>query len=200
MKKTLLFLIIIFDFQLCKADCLACWTLEPVNIQLESGEKVEGFILWNKSWLRTEEETTWPFAKQVINFHRTEKHDSLQFFEEVVVLGEHLPIKGFVASSDKYFKLSLNDIEDIKSSEFEGEKLNGAGWVDIFEPRTIELLKKKPLYYSKKEGVVSETYFLSYNPKYQDFQLDSISETRDLYDKRKTYENDGLIILTISWD
>ncbi len=34
----------------CHADCIACWQLKGVIVQLKNGTTIEGYAKWNDSW------------------------------------------------------------------------------------------------------------------------------------------------------
>ena len=34
----------------CLADCMACWKLKGVRVQLKDGTMIEGYATWNDSW------------------------------------------------------------------------------------------------------------------------------------------------------
>lgn len=174
--------------------------MEPVQVEFKSGETLNGFIRWNDSWNRSVEDSKRPFNQQVVNFHHSQGRDSIQFFEELFIFGDHLPLQGFAVSSTKYRKLSINEISDIQLSESDTEKLTGAGQVTILEPSSIKLLEKEPLFYFLKSDEFSEKHFLSYNSDYAVTKLDSISKTRKLWLNRKQYEANGVILIVISWD
>lgn len=204
-KRILLILglLILISLQNTFADCLACWELKYVKITLTNNQEIKGYIKWNEVWLSSKN----PEKKQFDSFH--EKYiftmenwnwEKLKVYKYILELGDHLPVKGLVTSKDSIETVFIIDIKKIERIKKESSNLQGAGDITDLDSKSIELLNKKPISWHKDQGTVSETYFLNYNEKINKDQLIEISKASDYWLKRKSYEDEGILIIMVSWD
>lgn len=192
-------------FSLCllltegKADCLACWILEPVEVQLKNNTTKTGYLMWNDQWLN-DPSADESFDKKIKNYHSEPGRGYLVLYEQVYQLGGHLPCEGVVTTESLIDSISIEMVRSVKQLPHKGEKISGAGLITTLQKQSIELLKNKPSCFYISESTVSETYFLSYDSETDVSQLQEISETSDYWLKRKSFEKQGIIIIMIAWD
>ncbi len=186
-----------------KADCLACWELKYVKITLTNNQVTEGYIKWSELWLRIKNPENRQFESFTEKFIFTmEGWDWAKtiLYKQVYKLGDHLPITGLVTSYNSIDTIIVSDIRKIDILNKYHNNLEGAGDITELNEESIELLNKEPIVWYMEEGIVSETLFLSYNEKIIRDQLIEISEANDYWLRRKSYEEEGVLIIMISWD
>jgi hypothetical protein len=181
------------------ADCLSCWELYQVEILLENGNSINGYITWNDSWINDIEIRKKSLDEKVKYQLKNANWYKLVFYHETIILGNHLPLS-IIVSSNKIDTLQINDFKKIIEIPTKGKKPNGAGWILHLDNASLELIKKEPINYVKTESVVAESYFLNYNPEISYEELQEIANDRYFWVNRKSYEKEQVIGLMLSWD
>ena len=199
----LLFLIILSPIT-ARADCLACWELRKVEIILKVGETRTGFILWNEAWLN-DKVNNWKqlkdrFPESVLEYYR-----SLPSDREILVLTKLATVSNDSLAEFKavmigdQLKIPVDEILKIVEIDKDLDRYQGAGSIPIYTQAELEMLNTNPYATYQEQGIVSDTYFLSYSKQIKRQQLKEISES-DYRERKEALAESGVIIVTIEWD
>ena len=182
-----------------KADCVACWTLELVEVTLADNTTKTGYMMWNDQWLNVSVSGC-SFDDKVKKCFQESHLQGFVLYKQIYALGSHLPCEGVVTTQSSIDSIHMDKVKEITQLPDQKEKISGAGEITTQSEQSIKLLNKKPFCFYREEDTVSETYFLSYNNKIDVAQLQEIGKTRDYWLKRSSFEKQGVIIIMISWD
>ncbi len=197
--KTVLIIILTFITFNLSADCLSCWELYNVEITLKNGEVVKGYITWNDSWINNETRKLSILEKVQYQLENTSWYE-LTLYHEIINLGNHLPCANGIVSTNKIDTLELNDFKNIEAIPTKEKRYVGAGWIQNLDDESIKLLKREPVNFIREEGIVSESFYLNYNPEISLEDLKKIANDKDFWYKRKSFEKNQIIGLMYSWD
>ena len=184
------------------ADCTACWKLKYIEVTLETGKELKGYIRWNDLWLGStvsEKVLEGPLLSKINYLIDNTEWYKFILYQEIYLIEEILPLNTVVSSNkvDTLRNMKFINILELAQNPID---FSGAGDIINLEYESIELLNREPIYYLRTEGIVSETYFLSYNPSITEEELFQISKDPKYYLARKEYEKQKVIILPIAWD
>ncbi len=150
--------------------CMACFQLRGVEIILDDGRIVKGYIAWNDEWVTVFTNTKKKFPD--IIFLREDR--------DVVSVYTHLrtikfPIKGIVATKDPMV-IRIPEIKRLvaKPGAFEG--MAGATRLPLVSERIARLLQMPPEGYCTYDASVADVYWVSYNKNITKAQIDCLCE------------------------
>ena len=198
MKTVLIIILTLISFNL-SADCLACWELYNVEITLTNGEVVKGYITWNDSWINLETRKLSILKKVQYQLENTSWYE-LTLYHEVLKLGNHLPCANGIISTNKIDTLELNDFKNIEAIPTLEKRYIGAGEIQNLDDESIKLLKNEPINFIREEGIGAQSFYLNYNPEISLEDLQKISNDKDFWYKRKSFEKNKIIGLIYGWD
>ena len=141
------------------AECMACWWLKGVIVQLKNGTTIEGYATWNDGWAaigyqgsglsdknsieRALEKNKFPkmiFDPRaqiedifVYTHLRSIKYPKNRYFTEKLLVATRKPIKVYV-----------KEIENLKLNPGSHDGYQGAGGLPLVSERIADLLQTKP--------------------------------------------------------
>jgi hypothetical protein len=152
------------------ADCIACFQLKGVEVILNDGRIVTGYIPWNDSWVTGWAETEKKFPDIVFELGKTE---SVSVYTHLKWI--KFPIGGVVATL-KPLEISIWEIKQLlaKPGGFEG--VDGATKLPVVSERTADLLQTPPQASCTYDASVADVYWVSYNKNVTKAQIDCLCE------------------------
>jgi hypothetical protein len=162
-------------------ECLSCWTLEAVQIQVSSGAVLTGYIPWNDGWVElngrrltaiealTSKEAA--VLKQLGNLN-------LQLYPELLELSFD-PLKGKRLATKPPITLTRGDIIDVKHAEGPHTGYSGAGLIQEVSPFQVKRLKAGPAASCLLEdkGSLADCYWLDFNATHDSKEINFLCKS-----------------------
>jgi hypothetical protein len=209
MRILFITLIIAISFDTAKADCLACWELRKVEITLNTGDKITGFVKWNEAWLNGEM-LKWQnkFPESLVPYY-----NSLNYKLEILVIKELIPVnndsltklldkdlKLIATKKENLIKLDHKQIKSVIEFDKSTIHLQGAGDISVFTQDEFDKLNTNPYAIRQIDNLPTcVIYFLSYNAKITNKQMKEINEY-NCWKLSKDYAKQGVIMIVINGD
>jgi hypothetical protein len=173
----------------CPADCLACWELRGVIVNLKDGTRIEGYATWNHAWAREGNcECSCSNSNGDESASRERSPVNANEFPGVIfhpaaaikciTVYTHLrSIKypwAAVVTTNEPIKLGIGEIEDIKLTPGPHDGYGGAGDIPLVSPRFADLLQTKPA--ASCESGDGFAYWVSYDRSFPEEELRRLCE------------------------
>lgn len=174
------FLILVSLTVSAKADCPACWELRKVEITLNNGEIITGYVKWNESWLNDVLDTAvWKnrFPESLLPYYQNLGYKwDLEFITELFII-KNDSIEEFLATkAESTGNLDYTKIKSVRELDVQAKKYRGMDEIQILGQKDIDRLKTNPVAVFYYDAGVFGTYFLSYNPAITHKVLSTINE------------------------
>ena len=174
MIQRILIFILVFNFQsILKADCLACWESQFIQIEFANGDIKNGFMLWNHSWLLDSKgnyEGLTSFCDTIVEFYN---YNRLEVYKKIRTFHHLLP--NIPIAVNKADTINLEHVINLKKYKHELNNLQGAISIPIITKEEEIQLSKKPLFIYKTFGEgLSDAYYFNYNPKIKEEELENL--------------------------
>jgi len=180
MTRILTFIILLITFNSAKADCPACWELRKVEITMNSGEVVTGYLKWNELWLNDVVDTAvWKnrFPESLLPYYQNLGYKwDLELITEVFII-KNDSISEFIATKAACMgNLDYTRIKSVRELDPEAKKYHGIDEIQLLTQNEIDKLKTNPVAVYYYDSSVFGTYFISYNPAITYKTLSEINE------------------------
>ena len=209
MRLLFFILIAILNINNLKADCTACWELRKVEITLNNGDNIVGFVKWNDAWWNGDNIKKWAgkFPESFVPYYQ-----SLNYNFEILVIKELIPVandslnlligtknKLIATKQENLTKLDYKQIKSVIEIDKNSEHFQGAGSISVYTQEELDKLNTNPYATHYVDGVTADVYFLSYNPEITREQMKELG----LYtygNLCEAYSKKGVIMVMISFD
>ena len=181
MTRILTFLVfLIIGVNTAKADCPACWELRKVEITMNNGQIITGYVKWNELWLNDVLDTTvWRnrFPESLLPYYQNLSYKwDLEFITELFII-KNDSIDEFIATkAESTGNLDYTKIKSVRELDASAKKYHGIDEIQILTQKDIDRLKTNPLAVYYYDAGIFGTYFLSYNPAITAKVLSGINE------------------------
>ncbi|NTW25903.1 MAG: hypothetical protein HGA37_14495 [Lentimicrobium sp.] len=180
MKRILVLFILVFGFNTTQADCLNCWELRKVEITMNSGEVVTGYLKWNEIWLNDVLDTAvWKnrFPESLLPYYQNLSYKwDLELITEVFII-KNDSISEFIATKAACVgNLDYTKIKSVRELDPTAKKYHGIDEIQLLTQNEIDKLKTNPVAVFYYDSSVFGTYFISYNPAITFKVLNEINE------------------------
>ena len=202
MIRILSFLIVLLSFNSAKADCLNCWELRKVEITLNNGQIITGYVKWNEIWLNDVLDTTvWKnrFPESLLPYYQNLSYKwDLEFITELFIISND-SIDEFIATkAESTGNLDFTKIKSVREIDKGAKIYHGIDEIQILSQNDIDKLKRNPVAVFYYDAGIFGTYFLSYNPAITAKVLSGINEQN--YQKMVTdLKAKGVIVYTFGY-
>jgi len=202
MIRILSFLIVLLSFNSTKADCLNCWELRKVEITLNNGQIITGYVKWNEIWLNDVLDTTvWKnrFPESLLPYYQNLSYKwDLEFITELFIISND-SIDEFIATkAESTGNLDFTKIKSVREIDKGAKIYHGIDEIQILSQNDIDKLKRNPVAVFYYDAGIFGTYFLSYNPSITAKVLSGINEQN--YQKMVTdLKAKGVIVYTFGY-
>lgn len=202
MVRLLALFIILTVFNSAKADCLNCWELRKVEITLNNGQIITGYVKWNEIWLNDVLDTTvWKnrFPESLLPYYQNLGYKwDLEFITELFII-KNDSIDEFIATkAESTGNLDYTKIKSVREIDKEAKIYHGIDEIQILSQNDIDKLKRNPVAVFFYDAGIFGTYFLSYNPAITAKVLNGINEQN--YQKMVTdLKAKGVIVYTFGY-
>lgn len=202
MKKILALLILVISFNTAKADCVACWELRKVEITMNSGEIITGYVKWNEAWLNDVVDTAiWKnrFPESLLPYYQNLGYKwDLELITEIFII-KNDSIDEFIATkAECQGNLDYAKIKSVREIDKGAKIYHGAEDILILKQNDIDRLKSNPYATFYFDSSFFGTFFLSYNKAITRNELNKINE--DNYQRMVTdLKAKGVIIYSFGY-
>ncbi len=202
MIRILSFLIFLIGFNSAKADCLNCWELRKVEITLNNGQIITGYVKWNEIWLNDVLDTAvWKnrFPESLLPYYQNLSYKwDLEFITELFIISND-SIDEFIATkAESTGNLDFTKIKSVREIDKESKIYHGIDEIQILSQNDIDKLKRNPVAVFYYDASIFGTYFLSYNPAITHKVLNGINEQN--YQRMVTdLKAKGVIVYTFGY-
>jgi hypothetical protein len=202
MIRILAILIIVTGFNTARADCLNCWELRKVEITLNNGQIITGYVKWNEIWLNDVLDTAvWKnrFPESLLPYYQNLSYKwDLEFITELFIISND-SIDEFIATkAESTGNLDYTKIKSVRELDVSTKKYQGIDEIQILAQKDIDRLKSNPVAVFYYDAGIFGTYFLSYNPAITHKVLNGINEQN--YQKMVTdLKAKGVIVYTFGY-
>lgn len=148
------------DYQPSHSDCLACWELKGIVVELKSGKILEGYTTWNDAWLAGKTKTSFP--EVVLEAEGGVK--SITFYSDIRTIT--YPDSGLKISVGQPRTVPVESISSIELRPGVHDGYEGAGNIPVVSERTAQSLLTEPVATCRGEGALSIVYWISYNQRF----------------------------------
>jgi hypothetical protein len=183
-----------------KPDCMACWSLRGVSIELSNGTRVQGYVAWNDGWVDQIGDSLVPFPESLLRFRWNTQHILLYTELERV----KYPAEGLVVATAVPLHLVPDSLRSVVLSPDALDGYAGAGTVPLVTKETAKLLTTTaPIAACHGESPTSsDIYWLSYNSRFDEERLMLLCKEPwiSLIEWSQTLEVNRVIRLEYSWD
>ena len=191
---------LVFVFTSVRADCLACWKLEHVEIEYNSGETRSGYFKWSNIWVKSyfEQEKHYELASSFCDTLALYFNSRNQLFVDTAIILEDVIGFETLLSIAKSLPINLEDVRHIRRSHGKYSDREGAGPISRISRMQLSLLmEQSPNAILKTAGWgLSTAYYISFDNKVGQKQLREIAEAR----KEETLFDDKIILIEIHYD
>ncbi len=202
MKKILLIIIAFISFTAAKAECYTCWELRKVEITMNSGQIVTGYVKWNDVWLNDVLDTAvWKnrFPESLLPYYQNLSYKwDLELITEIFII-KNDSIDEFIATKAIcQGNLDYTKIKSVREIDKDAKIYHGIGDIQILTQEEIDRLKGNPYAVFYLDSSLFGTYFLSYNKAITHAALSRINEDnfRKMSEELKTK---GVIVYTFGY-
>jgi len=179
----LVFLVAAWLTSNCHADCMACWELKGVIVQLKNGAAIEGYATWNDSWAALglgsygEKQKQGPeikieFPKVIFDprakIHKISVYTHLRSIQ--------YPVADALVTLRDPVRVEVKDIKDLKLNPGPYDGYKGAGSLPLVSERIADLLQTKPSASCDYDEGAGDMYWVSYDPSFPAEELQRLCE------------------------
>lgn len=196
----------------CHADCMVCWQLKGVVVQLKNGTTIEGYATWNDSWAAFGYQSS--SAGDANSIERALENQKA--FPEVVfdpkaqITGidvyTHLrsikyPVPEALVTLRDPVQVDVEDIKDLKLKPGPHDGYEGALRLPLVSERTADLPQTKPSASCHYDARAGDMYWVSYDKSFpaeelqrlcdgyiSDTELEKKLEGRDIFSLYYAYD------------
>lgn len=173
-KVVLIIFLIAFSHQanMVQADCLACFELKGVQIELKNGRMHRGYVQWNFVWFKERENARFPDSLLSSESWQYPPLEFVRLYKEVYKVEHPLPV--LVTTSTGTINIALSDIKKMVPAPQELDGYQGAAGLPFLSQTAIRLLSEgEPYALLKDDSGVADVYLISFN---QDITLDKLRQ------------------------
>lgn len=202
MRNFLVALFLLSLFSTSRAECIACWELRKVEITLNSGQIINGYVKWNELWLNGVLDTAvWKnrFPESLLPYYQNLEYKwDLEFITELHIISND-SISEFIATTAVAIgNLDYTKIKSVRELDPGAKKYHGVDDIMILTQAEIAKLKTNPVAVYYYEGALFTTCLISYNPAINHKTFSLINE--DNYaTKVDELRAKGVIVYTIAY-
>jgi hypothetical protein len=176
--RTIIICVVLFILQnAAKADCLACWETQFIQIEYKNGSIEKGFMLWNKNWILDSNgnyDGLTSFCDTIAEFF---DNNELIIYKKIRSFNHLLPDVPIAINSMN--SVNLENVNNLTKIENKFNHLQGAITIPEITEQEETLMLTKPIFIYKTFGDgFSDAYFINYNPRYSEEHLKKIIESR----------------------
>jgi len=184
----------------CHADCIACWQLKGVIVQLKDGITIEGYATWNDSWAASSDQSSSvekqkPFPEVIFD---PEFQMSIDVYTHLRSI-KYPVTKALVALRDPV-EVNVQDIKDLKLNPGPHDGYKGAGDLPLVSQRTADLLQTKPSASCHNDDGVQDVYWVSYDENFPAKELQRLCDGPPGAELEKNFESRDVFSLYYTYD
>lgn len=172
--KILIFLLLLQN--VARADCMACYETQFIQLEYNNGKIEKGFILWNQAWIINSKgnykglTTFCDTIAEFLNNNNLKIYKKIRTFEHIL---PKVPI-----SINGSISVIMERVNNLTRLENKLNHLQGAITIPKITDEDVKLLIKKPIFMYKTFGEgQSDAYYINYNPKYSEEYIGNIIES-----------------------
>lgn len=203
MNKLLLLLIILLISTTAKADCMACWYLRKVEIVMNTGDTLTGFVRWNESWIvKFDDWNDWKnmFPSSLLHYHNSQpSNQNILVIKNLSFIRNDSLTEFKAALKSDTLIINSHNISSITKLDNQSEKYSGAGGIPVYSQTELDMLNGNPHAIYHEDVGVADVYLLSYNDEISKEMLGEIMET-NYWGKREELRDKGVLIVILSYD
>ncbi len=179
----------------CRADCIACWQLKGVIVQLKNGSTVEGYATWNDSWAALGYQYSGLNDKHSIDRALEENKFPKMIFDpraqiDRIEVYTHLrsiryPVAKALVTLREPVVVTVKDIQHVKLYPGPHDGYEGAGSLPLVSERIAGLLQTKPSASCHHDEGAGDMYWVSYDKSFLAEEIQRLCKYQ-LSDKEKT--------------
>ena len=170
-----------------RADCLACFELKGVQIEMKNGNTHRGYVPWNPVWFKERENAKFPDSLLSSESWQYTPLEALRLYTRVYKVKHPLPI--LVTTSTDSITLSLSDIKKIVPAPQEHDGYQGASGLPALSQTAIRLLsEEEPYALLKDDSGVTDIYLISFNQNIDTEKLKQIHDALKSISPQKVTE------------
>ncbi len=165
--RTILTLVALFVFVTpAQSECLACWSLEEVQIKLRSGEKLSGYLPWNDGWVFINRER-FGLVEAITSKDPAVRSElsklNLHMYPELLELTFE-PFVGKRIAIKQPIRIDCDQIASIMISSGPHTGYSGAGLIELVDAAgALTLLKAhRPRYTIEPSAELGDSYYAVY--------------------------------------
>ena len=160
-----------------KADCIACWETQFIQIEYNNGSIEKGFMLWNKNWILDSYgnyDGLTSFCDTIAEFYN---YNDLRIYKKIKTFNhflDNVPI-----SVGDISLVLWENVHNLTKIDNKFNHLQGAITIPEITEQEETLMLTKPIFIYKTFGEgLSDAYYLNYNPRYSEEYLKKMIENR----------------------
>ena len=179
----------------CHADCMMCWELKGVIVQLKNGTTIKGHATWNDSWAAFGYQSSGLSDKNSIDRALEKNKFPKVIFDpkaqiSVIAVYTHLrsikyPVENALVTLRDPVGVNVEDIKDLKLNPGPHDGYNGAGDLPLVSKRIADLLQIKPSASCHKYTGAGDVYWVSYDKSFPAKELQRLCEHHMLAEEKK---------------
>lgn len=194
----LLFLNICFMANTARADCLACFELRGVRIEMKNGTTHRGYVEWNSVWFKERETAIFPDALLSSEGWQYSPLKAVRVYTKVYKVKHPLPV--LVTTRTDSTTLPTSDIQKMLTSPQEYDGYQDAVGLPSLSLRAIQMLSEaEPSAVWQDDSGVMDIYLVSFN---REIGKDKLRRIYDVLSKdhspQKVEELEDLQIIYLS--
>ena len=162
-----------------KADCIACWYTQYIQIEYNNGTIEKGFMLWNKNWLSNSNGNyngLTSFCDTIAEFLNNNEftiYKKIRSFNHIL---QDVPISINGSTSVK-----MENVNNLTKLENKFNHLQGAITIPQITEQDEKLMLTKPIFIYKTFGEgLSDAYYINFNPRYSEEYLKKMIENKSV--------------------
>jgi hypothetical protein len=165
----------------CHADCMACWELRGVIVEIKNGATIEGYATWNESWAALGYQGSGLSDKESIDRAlEKNKFPKMIFDPKAQISGiavyTHLrsikyPVANALVTFRDPVEVNVEDIKDLKLSPGPHDGYDGAGVLPVVSQKIADLLQTKPSSFCERDHGTFVEYWISYDDSFPEDEL-----------------------------
>lgn len=166
---------------IARADCIACWETQFIQLEYNNGTIEKGFILWNQTWLLDSNGNYIGLTSFCDTIAEFLNNNNLEVYKKIRTYDHILP--EVPISINESISVNLERVNNLTRLENKLNHLQGAIAIPVITDEDEKLLKTKALFIYKTYGEgLSDAYYINYNPRYSE---EYIKKTIELGRKEK---------------
>jgi len=159
-----------------KADCLACWETQFIQIEQNNGSIEKGYTLWNEVWLfesKGNYDGLTSFCDTIAEFLN---NNDLKIYKKIRTFDHILPSVPISIGGAKL--INMENVINLTKLESKFNNIQGAIFIPQITEQQEKLMLTKPIFIYKTFGEgLADAYYLNYNPRYNEEDLKKMIES-----------------------